>query len=340
MHSPEAISGEQDGGGSDVLAKMPDFYEFRASNSKDGSSNSETESGQEQKKQEAFNNLVVFFDKNSSIKQTLGRLAPDYRYSYGGNVEKYANTLYSGFLDIRNDLENVMDRLYPSDEFKKRLDQIQQDVVNSGLDFGRLSETYQRDFSDISEEFNQKIRRENIGYYMFSNSHSLDKDARSINEMLRLVHTSVVNNEKFLQSLPVLAQNESGYHFLYGTANSENAVARGIFDNLEDDDFHTDIVSVDSNRTIMMVRDRGHALTIDINKEKNGKYFVDYFVPKICNVDKVNELRGVRKIEKVDGENQILNFTTGSFFIDSETEVAEEIIDFINSVPTDEDIER
>ena len=79
----------------------------------------------------------------------------------------------------------------------------------------------------------------------------------------------------------------------------------------------------------MMVRDRGHALSIEIEKE-NDKYYVKYFIPNINNVDMVNELKGVRKV------NDQSKFTTGIFETNLEN-LTSNLTDFIGHVPTDFD---
>lgn len=77
----------------------------------------------------------------------------------------------------------------------------------------------------------------------------------------------------------------------------------------------------------MMVRDRGHALSIEIEKE-NDKYYVKYFIPKICNIDMVNSLKGVNKVTRDS------KYTVGVFETDLER-LPFEIINFISKVPMD-----
>ena len=227
----------------------------------------------------------------------------------------------------------IMKDYYPSETLEERLNDIGNDISSSSMD--RLSEVYRKDFTDMSEDFNKKVRKERIGYYRWGDPHALDGEARSINEMLHLIHSSIVNDEKILKSLPVLAQSEDGEHFVYGTPNSKNEVALDIFDGTKGDGFITDIVAVNTNRTLMMVRNRGHALTVDIRQDDNDGYTVEYFVPKICNAEKVNQLPGVRKVNE-DADARA--FTTGLFGVDDEAEVAPKVLEFLKNVPTDADI--
>lgn len=79
-----------------------------------------------------------------------------------------------------------------------------------------------------------------------------------------------------------------------------------------------------------MVRDLGHALTIEIMKQKE-KYEVSYFIPKICNIIMVNKPKGVRK---VDYDSQ---YTRGAFDT-IKAELASEIVKIIDGVPMDDDM--
>ena len=83
---------------------------------------------------------------------------------------------------------------------------------------------------------------------------------------------------------------------------------------------------------------RSYALGHKAKKDPNGEYYVSYFVPKICNVDKINLLPGVRKVQKKLGVNQARESTTGVFKIDNEAEVGQKVLSFIDMVPDDKDI--
>lgn len=298
------------------------------------------ESERENKKLENFNKIVDFFERDASIKKTLVKIAPNEQDNYGDDAGDYADKLYDGFCDIKFDLKTIMNNFYSSKEIENRLKEIEADIANAGLNFQKLLDIYRKDFSAMSEDFNSEVRKTNVGYYLWANPHGLDKDAKSINEILHLIHTSIVNNENILQALPVLAKGGKYEDcLLHGTEDSKNGIAVGVFEKIKDNASYTDVVAVSKDRTIMMVRDSGHALTIDIQKDDDGKYFVDYFVPKICNVDKVNLLPGVRKVKKEEGKQQTRDFTTGAFIIEPKDNAVDEIVNFIAAVPTDDDIE-
>lgn len=87
------------------------------------------------------------------------------------------------------------------------------------------------------------------------------------------------------------------------------------------------------NKVLMMVRDRGHALTLEIDTE-GDKSLVRYFIPKICNIELVNQLRGVTKVaESADATDT----ATGCFECEKNN-IGNEIVSFVEKVPTDSDI--
>lgn len=327
MHTPEMSSKTNEK--VDNERKFPSFDAWQ-----------QEQSNAEQEKIEAFNKFVDFCKKDTNIKQTLANLAPTESDFYGDASIAYSDKLYKGFQDIQSDLGDIMQNFYPSDTIEDRLKGIKNDTISAGADPWKLQRCYQDDFTAMSPDFNTKVRQNTIGYST-KNPHELDQDAHSINEMLHLVHSSIVNNEDTLQSLPILESKNNEYDTisLYGTEETKNPIAKDIYDQLKDSkESYTDIVSL-PDRTLMMVRDRGHALTLDIAKDPDNKYYVDYFIPKICNVDKINQLPGVRKVIKKDNENQVNDFTTGMFSVDNEGDVANQVVSFIKQVPTDNDIE-
>ena len=85
-------------------------------------------------------------------------------------------------------------------------------------------------------------------------------------------------------------------------------------------------------KLIMMVRDRGHALTIEITLNAKGAR-MEYFIPKICNVRMVNDLPGL--FNPVD-KNSV--GATGAIETSLE-ELPSTLYDFISRVPMDHDME-
>lgn len=279
-------------------------------------------------------NLEEFFKYDYEIKRILCNVAPQNEYQYN-DYGDYSDILYNALIDLKSYFEKILDIFYSSEDNKKYLEYffetLKNELINCGGNFDKLKHEYEIRFANMSEELIDKISCNICGYYLSEDNIPLS-DCTTINEMLHLIHHSIVNSEDIYQSLPVLEQknNDDGYPIrLYG--NNSN-IGKLIYDNfsLEIIAGWTDIVSLSDEHILIMVRDRGHALSIEIEKEKD-KYYVRYFIPKICNIEMVNNLKGVRKV------NDESYYTTGVFECGID-ELAYQVIDFISKVPTDDDM--
>ena len=175
-----------------------------------------------------------------------------------------------------------------------------------------------------------KLRTEYFGYYLFRN-YNIINEANTINEILHVCHHMIVNNENIYQYMPKINQKENYDDCsinLYGKLNNiSERIYNAFSKELECGD--TDIISLD-NKILIMIRDRGHALMIEMTLYED-EVMVNYYIPKICNLDMVNQLRGVDKVNK---ESQ---YAIGKF-VEKYEKIEEEIIKFISMVPTDSDI--
>jgi hypothetical protein len=156
-------------------------------------------------------------------------------------------------------------------------------------------------------------------------------EASSINEVLHIIHSSITNDNNLYQSLPKVGTktNNEGYPVtLYGYKTD---LSEKVLENFpkEMSCGTTDILSI-GDKILMMVRDRGHALSIEASIEGDN-VIVKYFIPKICNVDMVNNLKGVYKIN-----NQ--STTATGLFVTTTGDFVGDIIDFISGVPMDTDM--
>ena len=223
-------------------------------------------------------------------------------FEFGSNIEEY--------------IENT---------FKK----YQQQVLECGDNDYRLEQTFIKMITSMSPELVKKVNEEIIGYSCFIDLEDILSQSTSINEILHVFHTYVVNNENILQSS--MMQLEKGKTRLYG---EKTPIATSIFDGL--DNFMADsektILSISDNHIIIMLRDFGHATTLDINIDKENAW-IDYFIPKVCNYLMVNSLPGIRKIE----EGTYFPTAKGMIVVKT-ADLAHYINDFIKKIPTDNEM--
>ena len=197
--------------------------------------------------------------------------------------------------------------------------------------------TYQKfikKYTDMKPQLVEKAKNTFVGYTFYgglSATSRIINEVGSINELLHIMHSSIINDQDLLQSMPIIGtkKNEFSYNIvLYG---EENKISQEIFEKFPKDlDVgDTDIVSME-DRTLMMIRDRGHALTIDIDSLEKDNVVVNYFVPKICNKEMVKALPGINP------SSITKNGAVGTF--DLKKGDIKKIFDFIGKVPTDMDM--
>lgn len=245
-------------------------------------------------------------------------------------LAKYSENLYKAINAIEFCINNIVS-LYFKSELEwcnNYFDLLRNKLINIGYDYEKLSKFYEIYFYKMSKELIETVGSNCRGYDVFSGVPF--NNATSINELLHIIHQTIVNNRNNFKELPIIASKKNMFDediFLYGY---NNALAYDIYENFSEnfDCGTTDIVSLD-HRILMMVRERGHALSIEI-KEVSGKYYVDYFIPKICNIDMVNALKGITKV------NSSSKYARGKFDSTRE-ELPTQIINFISMVPTDSD---
>lgn len=204
-----------------------------------------------------------------------------------------------------------------------------QQVFECGYNYDRLEHTFIKIFASMSPELVRKVNEDIYGYSCFIDLEGILAQSTSITEILHVFHTFIINNENILRSSMV--QLEKGRTRLYG---EKTQIATSIFDGL--DNFMADsektILSISDNHIIIMLRDFGHATTLDINIE-NKNAWIEYFIPKVCNYLMVNSLPGIRKIEE-----GTYSPTAKGMVVVKTADLPHYVNDFIKKIPTDEDM--
>ena len=283
--------------------------------------------------QENLQNIEKFFKYNFEIKKILYSTVPkeEYRYNKDALIE-YSDKLFQALNDTEYYINVILEKFNFSNTdktyFQNFIKALKDELIKSGYDFNKLKNFYNVFFANMSEQLVNSVGENCVGYAMF-NGISLN-EAKSINEILHVVHQTIINNQNVLQSLPKLEEKKNYENYEIVLYGKENIAARTLYESFpkELSCGDTDIVSLSNDRIIMMVRDRGHALSIEIEKE-NDRYYVRYFIPKICNVDMVNSLKGVNKVTKDS------KYTVGVLETSLE-KLPFEVVDFISKVPTDD----
>lgn len=269
-----------------------------------------------------------FFDCNLKIKKLLRECAFDPRCSYSEETAfEFSKTLENKIEEIEYYMDYITTLFYNgrNDDLKNLINNCKQKLADCGSDWVKIKRFIEKYITDMRPELIELVGRNSYGYGGMGVS---VRRAQTLNEALHIIHSSVVNCNRQYGNIPVLENknNFEGYDIkLYGR---ENPIAKEIFDSIpfELSLGQTDILSL-NNKILLMVRDRGHSLSIEVTVEGN-KCFIQYYIPKICNVDMVNSLKGVDKVDKSS------KFTTGRFEVDT-IDIGASITDFISKVPMD-----
>ncbi len=282
--------------------------------------------------------LQHFFQVDLEIKRKMYNLAPsNLKYLDEESIKKYTDELddlltYS-FCELKCvSLDIFGDDTYIYTIIERMENNIKNQFYSCGFDINKLKNFYEKYISNMTPEFINRVKQECVAYKIEFNIPL--EIASSINEILHFIHSSVLNNENVLQSMPLLNNKTSVLGEPISLRGKNVDLFNQLFElfptNLEVG--ITDMVAINDKKLIMMVRGRGHALSIEITLSGNTAR-MEYFIPKICNVDMVNSLPGVNKV------NDDSIGTTGVI----ETELINlpnVLFDYISKVPTDYDIER
>lgn len=295
----------------------------------------------EEKRIKNYETFKKFLKTDMRIKESLLKDAPSELdgYSEESRIE-YTDKLEHELKDFEDDLQIIADGFefgdVVSEAIKKFFDQAKGKLAFGRYEPGVETEAYQKAFSQMRPDFVTEVKKRCIGYTMSEPERlaSLMSKAVSVNEVLHVMHSYIMNNEQIMSSMPKLGEKIGMAKEPITLYGEETPLAKEIFDKFPDDlDVGiTEIVATPEN-IFMMIRDRGHALTIAMDTSKEEEVDVKYFVPKICNDDMVRALKGIDKSSMQTGGAK------GGFTTTKEG-LAEEIFGFIDKVPTDADMPR
>lgn len=247
----------------------------------------------------------------------------------------YQNKLLSLLDDFEIKINKIFHINYPqNNKIKEQIEQyfqnIRHQLNNVSLTPKRLQKFYLDYFASLNDKIVNETRNTFIGYTLFTEEDTLNiiKKCQSINEIIHVAHCLTINNYELISSFPSRDKKlDNGYMIkLHGIPHN---LSQDIFNILETslDAGDIDIFSLSkSNKVIIMIRDRGHATTMEIDDEKD-KIFISYFIPKIINANMVNSLPGVNKIT-----NKSL-YTIGKFYLNKEK--LNTLNQFISNIPDD-----
>ena len=289
----------------------------------------------EQKNLETLKN---FIKTDLNIKNDLLELAPNKTDNFDESSKiNYIDKLYKSLKDLEFDFKSSLKGFNFDNKINESLTEFfnkeKEKLAISNYNNINCNEIYQNNFSDMSKTFIEDVKKTFVGYTSF-NENDLNtsiKEAKTINELLHTCHSYIMNNQSILSSITKISEKQNQFKYPISLYGEQTKAAEELFNNfpMDLDVGWTDIISLE-DQIFMMVRDRGHALTIDIDTSKND-YLVKYFVPKLCNEEMIKALPGINK------DNISQNGASG-YFQCKNTEFTNKLFSFIEKVPTDNDM--
>ena len=287
---------------------------------------------------ENYENLDKFFKIDLKIKDLILKNRPNEKtYDTSGAI-KYVDNLIKELDTIKDYFFWVIDTYnmspYLKDVINNSINEYKEKLLNSNYDYDRLTRIYEECILKMTVGLEKELQKNLFGYNINRKEVESFEKCRTINDYLHAFHFYIVNNEKIFHSMPVIDRKinkDDEPIILFG---KENDLSRDLFNKypVELGTGEVDILSFDDH-LLMMIRDVGHALSVDSTIE-NDNIRVSYFVPKSCNIEKVNKLKGVTKLDPLTSD--MFSPTNGEFVCKKE-DFTSEMIDFISNVPTDID---
>ncbi len=289
--------------------------------------------------------LQHFMAVDLHIKNELLRMAPPHESEAFNqdSLVKYSDDFYKTLKYIKSEMMEVLVDMglqahlsSVNNIFKYWEDRF----IQAGINYNSLKKFYKECISDMSPLLINKVKQECVGYMLFKNIESCFRDATTLNEVLHVIHASILNSEVLYQSLPKknIKQNAIGENItLYGV---DNEIGKSIFERfpVDLDASNVDIVCVNDNKIMIMIRDLGHALTIEMDIDGNSIH-LNYFIPKICNIEMVNKLKGINPVREDASVMVSANGGATGAFETTKDKLTEELFEFLKMVPTDRDME-
>lgn len=287
---------------------------------------------------ENYEKLDKFFKIDLKIKDLILKTKPNEKtYDTSGAI-KYVDNLIKELDTIKDYFFWVIDTYnmspYLKDVINNSFDEYDEKLLNSNYDYDRLTRIYEECILKMTSGLEKELQKNLFGYNINRKEVKSFEKCKTINYYLHAFHFYIVNNEKIFHSMPIIDRKinkDDEPIILFG---KENDLSRDLFNKypVELGTGEVDILSFDDH-LLMMIRDVGHALSVDSTIE-NDNIRVSYFVPKSCNIEKVNKLKGVTKLDPLTSD--MFSPTNGEFVCKKE-DFTSEMIDFISNVPTDID---
>ena len=207
--------------------------------------------------------LEDFFYLDIEIKKLINYLNPN---SFSKiRLSLYERDVLNGIETSRKAMLEIATLFNFSDIIVKRINDFFEVILEEAYKTNNESEFQEfvfRRIHNLNINFIKEVRLNCCGYNSrndYDNDpilESLLTSASSINEFLYAIHSYIMNNEKYYQSVPIINSKENKIR-LRGINNNLGITLFNEFP-IDDDIGYTDILSL-KEKILIMIRDKGHA---------------------------------------------------------------------------------
>ncbi len=320
---------------------------------------------------ETLNKFKHFFEIDMALKQKLVNLAPAVDLS-GDVAFKYADKLYNSLSSIERQLIDIANTFDFGNDVKKAIqdsvEEYRNRIIKTDYSSADLKRIYNECFAMMSEKNLDLIRKNVFPYSMIYNDYdatiqelidtgaeqwiideeilakkeaiTLDKiinQCGSVNEILHTFHDYITYDVDLLRTIQTRKQKSNDEGYMISLRGTENAMAEQLFQkyDISMSSGDVEVISFDDNNTLLMCRDRGHALTIEIQKKKDNEVGIYYFVPKMGAGDSVIDYSNT-SLKGISSKPES-TFIIGSFVSNKDLAVTE-IMNIIKQIPNDKEM--
>jgi hypothetical protein len=283
-----------------------------------------------------------FFIHDMNIKKAMMDMVPDPYYLLDKEyIASYVDKAYDDLKYILDEFRDIIKLRYDnyiSEDVEKKFKQIMDEFVLCGYDGFKLNEFYTNRISDMRPTFLTKVSQCNCAYYLFRDPAYPIRESKSINELLHSMHSDLINNDNLYRHNEALDKANVGEQMEVTLYGDDNPFGRAVFSavsaNEIDELDETMVFSINDNKVLVMTRGLGHATSIEFDRTTKGDVRVAYYIPKICDVNMVNSLKGISKIKP---NTPIFSGASGIFYT-TESELLSDVFGLLSGIPTDRDL--
>lgn len=292
--------------------------------------------------EDAFKTML---DLDLEIKDIFANSEPT-SFTITSNPERYRKFLQNKFSQAAFRLNEMASLLaqqkgvpgYFDLIVKSKIDQIRNQYLeknNNSFQVEEFEENFNQAVRLMNQDFVWQVNSQIAGYLnrREENFAQILNQANSLNEILNLMHSYLIQNEDIILSQKAWRYFENKEDMgLIAAYGQKTSLADNLFQLLRGKIQDQAITIYCFNDTIyLLLRDYGHSTSMVINTSEKDKVKINYKVFKTLRLEKIKALRG---FEHLDPNGQA---ATGQFWINADANIAFEINEFIAAIPMDED---